>query len=370
LKYYVTTSKENINHLSNRKINNVSVQGNNLSFETNEQSLTKLLEDLNNISYFNKRKSKIIIFLKKYFISILSILIFFVFIINEQFVIKKIEFINENTYNQEVVDYLYQNSLDKRLIYYYLNSSITSINTNLKQEFYYYEWINVNKKGNILQVFIDKQDEKSYLDSTSNLKGDLIASRDGIIRYYFIKKGVNLIKDNQSVKAGDVLVSGNLLINNEQVKYIHPLGVVLAEVADYEKIRVKKVNYEYLRTGKIEVQDKIIFFNLSTKNKITFEMYEEEQKTIFNYKIIKRIKNIYYEVKEIINTYNDEQAEQYAQSIIEKEFNNNKINDKESILEIHLIKSSEDEEYYYYDFLVKKIINIAFFKAVNLEEKK
>lgn len=370
MKYYVTTTKDNISTLSNKQINNVSLSDNNLSFETNEKSLRKLLEDINNLSYFNKRKLKIIMFLKKYLISILSIMILLVFLINEQFVIKKIKFINENTYNQEVVDYLYQNSLDKKLIYYYLNDNLNTINSNLKQQFYYYEWINVNKKGNVLEVYIDKQDEKSYLDVTSNLKGDIVASRDGIIRYYFIKKGVNLIKDNQSIKKDEILISGNLLINNEQVKYIHPIGIVLAEVVDYENIRVKKVNTEYIKTGKIKINEVVSLFNFKAKDKCEFEMYDEENKILFDYKFIKKTKNIYYEVKEIINIYNQEQATKYAYSLIEKNFNDNKIHDKETILEIYLIKASEDDEYFYYNFLVKKIINIASFKAVNLEEKK
>ena len=200
------------------------------------------------------------------------------------------------------------------------------------------------------------------------MKGDIIASRDGIIRYYFIKKGVNLIKDNQSVKKGDVLVSGNLLIKNEEIKYIHPLGLILAEVVDYENIKIKKINYEYVKTGKIKIKDRYYFFNLITKNKCEFDMYDEEEKIIFNYKIFKKTKNTYYEIKEIINCYTEDQAKQYAYSIIEKKFNENKIHEKEKILESYLLKTSEDSEYYYFNYLIKKVINISEFQAVNLEE--
>ena len=254
-------------------------------------------------------------------------------------------------------------------MYYYLNDDLNNINKDLKKHFYYYEWINVNKRGNVLQVYIDKQDEKSYLDTTSNVKGDIIAARDGIIRYYFIKKGVNIIKDNQSVKKGEVLVSGNLLIKNEKVKYIHPLGLVLAEVVDYEIAKVKKVNNEYVRTGKIEIKDIYQFMNYNRKIKIDFTMYEEENELLFDYKIIKKTKNIYYEVKEIINYYDKESAKKYAYSKLEKEFNDVKIHDKEKIVEIILLSEYEDNEYYYFKYLVKKIINISEFKAVNLEEK-
>ena len=53
MKYYVTTSKDNISTLSNKQINNVSLNDNNLSFETNENSLRNLWVDINNLSYFN-----------------------------------------------------------------------------------------------------------------------------------------------------------------------------------------------------------------------------------------------------------------------------------------------------------------------------
>jgi len=293
MKYYVSTTKNNLEYLSNKKINNIKLNNDNITFETNQKSLQLLLKDITELSYYNKRKLKILIFLKKYFIIIILIIILFLFLINEQFIIKKIEFINENTYNQDVVDFIYNNKLKKKIKYYYLNDNLININRELKQTFYYYEWINVNKKGNILQVVIDKQDEKSYLDETSNVKGDIVSSKEGIIRYFFIKKGVNLVKDSQSVKKGDVLVSGNLLIYNDAVDYIHPIGIILAEVVETEYIKIKKKEIEYIRTGKIQIKDEITIFNLKKKRNPNFEIYEEEIKNIINNKIIK-IKLIIY----------------------------------------------------------------------------
>lgn len=368
MKYYVNTSKDNLSYLSNKSINNLNLKDNNITFETNEKSLQLLLKDISELSYFNKRKTKIICFIKKYLISIISIFILILFLINEQFVIKQIKFVNENTYNQEVVDYIYNEKLNKKIIYYYLNDSLININKELKLKFYYYEWINVNKRGNILQVVIDKQDEKSYLDETSNVKGDIVSNKDCIIRYFFIKKGVNLIKDNQSVKKGDVLVSGNLLIRNEQVDYIHPIGIILGEVVEKEVVKVKKVQSCYIRTGNIEIKEITSFFNLSKKSKCKFDIYEEEINIIFDYKFIKKEKIVFYEIKEVINYYNEEDALNYSYSVIEKKFNDNKVHDKEKILDHYLLEINEDNDYFYISYLVKKIINISEFKAVNIEE--
>lgn len=367
MKYYVTTSKENFKFLSNKKISNININNENISFHTNSKSLQNLLKDINDLTYINRRKIKIMTFIKKYLISIIGIFILIIFLINEQFVIKNIVFINENTYNQEVIDYLYNEKLNKKLVYYYLNDSIININKLLKQKFYYYEWININKKGNIIQVIIDKQDEKSYLDEESNIIGDIVSSRDGIIRYYFIKKGVNLVKDNQSINKGDILVSGNLLFYNNETQYIHPIGIVLAEVVDIENVKISKKEIKYLRTGNVKTENKIYLFDFINK-KCNFEMYEEECNIIFDYKFIKKIKTTFYEIKETINYYNYDSALKYSYSIIEKQFNNNKINDKEKILEHFLLNYTEDNNYYYFKYMIKKIVNISEFKPVKLED--
>lgn len=369
MKYYVITKKDNITYLSNKKVNNIKLNDDRISFETNQKSLELLLKNINEISYYNKRKVKLILFIKKYMITILCLLIFSLFLINEQFVIKKLEFIDENTYSKEVEDYIYKNCLKKKLFYYYLNNNINTINNNIKHEFYYYEWINVTKKGNRLLIQIDKQDEKSYLDTSSKIKGDIIATHDGIIRLYYIKKGVTLIKDNQSVKKGDVLVSGNLLYNNQMVDYTHPVGIVLAEVGSYETVEIPKIEKKYVRTGKIKIFESYSFLKFKPKYKVSFEMYEQEEKIIFNKGIITKNKIIYYEIKEVYNYYDQKSSLNYAISKIDKEFNSNKIHDKEKILECILLQKYENDNSYYYKFFIKKIINISEFKAVNLEEK-
>lgn len=368
MKYHVNTNKDNLEYLLKKKISNVQCNDNNISFETNENSLKLLIGQLNNIDYVNKRKNNIVSFIKKYLISIIAIFIIFLLFINEQFVIREIVFLNENTYNEEVTSYLYNNKIEKKFGFCYLNDNIININKDIKQKFYYYEWISVNKKGNKLEVIIDKQDEKSFIDNGSNIFGDLYSNRDGIIRYYFIKKGVNLIKDNQSIKKGDILISGNLLINNNGILYTHPIGIVLAEVVDYEIVKVKKNNYVYLRTGKIEQEEGYSFFGKNRKDKCSFNMYDVEESIVYDYKIIKKYKKIYYEVKEVEISYIYEEAEIYSKSYIYKKFNDYKINEKERIINCLLISYFEDDDYYYFKYLVKKIINIAEFKAVNLEE--
>lgn len=291
-----------------------------------------------------------------------------VFLCIQAISIKKIVFVNENTYDKDVEEYINE-YINKSLIYNKLNKPINYINENIKKEFYYYEWINIEKRGNKLLIIIDKQDEKSYIDETSNIPGDIVSKKNGIIKYYYIKKGVNLIKDNQSVLKNDILISGNLKYYNEgKIKYIHPVGIILAEVVDTYNIKVNKVNKEFIRTGNIDIKYQRMIFNYKLNAKTNFEYYDEEETKIIDLKIYKKIKITYYEVKEVISTLNKEEAERYSYSLIEKDFNENKVHNKEHIIASHISNFYEDDNFYYYKYIVKKLENICEFKAVKLED--
>ena len=58
-------------------------------------------------------------------------------------------------------------------------------------------------------------------------------------------------------------------------------------------------------SDKFEIKEITSFFNLSKKSKCKFDIYEEEINILFDYKFIKKEKNIFYEIKEVINYYNN-----------------------------------------------------------------
>lgn len=368
MKYDVKINKNDINKINKSKthfeIEEIESINDDIKFKTNEKSLKRLIENIEKIEYENIRKKKVYNFLKKYFISIIFLFLMVLLLVNDSLIIKEVVFINENTYDENVQNYI-ENNFKKVLCFNYLNEPINELNNELRNKFYFYEWINVYKRGNKLVVTIDKQDEKSFINTKSNIKGDIVSSNDGIIRYYFVKEGVCLIKDNQSVKKGDVLVTGNLGYYNEKKNFIHPAAIVLAEIVTKETIKVKKTEKSYIRTGKIKND---YFYSFFKKEKEYFDLYEYEDFEIYKLGAIKKIKRTYYEITEIINVYDYDNAFLYATSLIQKTFGENKIHKKEQILDIELIKNYEDQTYYYYTFLIKKIVNISKFKAVRLEE--
>ncbi len=366
MKYKVSISNDDKQLLSRKEIKNIKKQEDNINFETNEKSAKLLSQQLENIRIVNQRKEKTFGFIKKYLISIIGLILIAIFIINQSRTIKSITFVNTDTYSKEVNEYV-DGFLVKRGPFKYLNDSLVNINTDLRQHFYYYEWISVSKKGNKLYVNIEKQDQRSYINENSNIKGDIIAKKDGIIDSMYIKKGVAIAKDGQTVLAGQMLISGNLKINNDGVDYIHPLAIVIASVIDYENITVPKSDIKNLKTGKIETKTGYTLFGKLHVAPSNFDNYIVETKILRDWKFYQKIKNIYYETNDIEISYTKDEALEYAKSIIRLNFMNNKIDEHEKIIFIEPISETEDSENYYFKFIVKKLENIASFQAVSLE---
>lgn len=371
MSFLVKINKEDINYIKNIKARNIITNNNDIIFETNDKSLNILFKRINDINHLNLKKKKIKKFIKNYLISIIFLLLMMIiFLINFNSINNYI-FVNENTYDVNVINYLESNT-QKKLFFKFFTKDLRTINKEIRKNFYYYEWINIVKSGSNVKIIIDKQDELTILDEKSKVKGDIISSIDGIVRYYFIKEGVCLIKDNESVRSGDILVSGNRLYKSNKVDYIHPVGIVLVETVTKENIKVKKEEVINNRTGRIKIIDKISIFGININKKTSFNSYDFEVINIKNdfFKLYTKKSIIYYETQKIINNYSYDEANYLSKRLIYKYFDESKIHQKEEILEVILLQTNDDNEYYYFTYNVRKIVNASLFKAVFVEEKK
>ncbi len=363
MKYFVSIPKNDRQFLSGKNIKNIQLKEDTIEFETNEKSIQRLQNEISSIYLKNQRKEKIKKILKKYSIAFIFFLITLFLLMNQSFTIQSITFRLEDTYDEKVLSHIYQYT-KKIGPFLYLNSSIQTINDSLRNEFYDYEWIGIEKKGSRIIINIKKQDEHSFLDEESLVPGELVAKKDGVIRLYFVKKGIVLIKEGQSVFAGDILVTGNVKHQIGGIEYIHPVGVVIADILEYQNVQVRKKLTTIKRTGKIKTEEFYSFFNHSKKISSPFESFDIEEKIVLNTKIFKKIKRIYYEKKEITSTYTFDEAMVYAQSLIHKDFSSHQIHEKEELIYMNLIQYLEDRDYYYFKYIVKKRENIATFQAM------
>jgi len=108
----------------------------------------------------------------------------------------------------------------------------------------------IYQKGSVLHV---EYTPASHNQKTVLKYQDYIAKKDGVIRQLDVKQGNVLVKVNQYVKKGDVLISHQIEDTKQQIKMIPTLGSVEA------------YTYQYIEASSSNVKDKDIFAYLLFK---------------------------------------------------------------------------------------------------------
>ena len=70
MKYHIHINKEDSKFLSKKDINNIIINQDDIEFDTNEKSFQLLNNEIKTLYIHNKRKDKIIKFIKKNFIDV------------------------------------------------------------------------------------------------------------------------------------------------------------------------------------------------------------------------------------------------------------------------------------------------------------
>lgn len=161
------------------------------------------------------------------------------------------------------------------------------------------EWLEITRHGSKYIVNVEKRIKKE-LDNDNNPQ-NIIASKNAIIMSIEAKKGSIVKKLNDYVKKGEVIVSGNIIHNEEIVDKVKADGVIYGETwynvhvsypfAYYEKIytnnKVKRINFNFF--------NKKFFIGKHFKNE------EIKNISLFQNKIVPISIN-YQEVKEVVIT--------------------------------------------------------------------
>ena len=224
--------------------------------------------------------------------------------------------ININTEDQElkkeIFSSLNENGIDiykKKKTFNELNKIKNNI---LKSNEDILEWIEIVEKGCSYTINLTKRVKKKS-DMEANTPSDIVASKDGLIKYITNYSGTKLKDVNDYVKKGDVLITGNIIKNDEVVDKVKAVGKVYAEVWYTVKVNIpynyieytdslKKVNHYYLDIfgkkftllGKYDSKNTINTRKLIlNKPYLLFKLYKEEKK-IYEYKEYKITKDDAY----------------------------------------------------------------------------
>ncbi|MGI6585955.1 MAG: sporulation protein YqfD [Gracilibacteraceae bacterium] len=137
-------------------------------------------------------------------------------------------------------------------------------------------WIGIQIKGTKAIVEVVEKSEGPPLISRTDAC-DIVAAKDGVITKLLVLSGDPLVKDGDSVRKGQKLVTGTILRENLEPRQIHSLAKVSARTwyEDAEEIPLQQI--EFKPTGKVARQYKLKLLDkeLSRKRSVNFKDFNE-----------------------------------------------------------------------------------------------
>ena len=139
-------------------------------------------------------------------------------------------------------------------------------------------WISIDVKGTKVKVQLRERiipPEVVPKDEPCNI----VATKEGILRQIIVTDGIEAAVTGDTVKKGDILISGKIPIKNEKDKFrlVHAMGTVKARTWYEEEHPVELEVLEKVKTGREYINYSVVLF---TKNidlfhkKDVFENYE------------------------------------------------------------------------------------------------
>ena len=322
-------------------IYNIKYVKDKIIIRVNNNEINKISKffDIEIINYYGEKK--IINYFKHNILSFifLSIIIFLIFLFTR--IIIDIDVITENNNLESYI----LNELDKNGIKKYtliknsqeLNEIKKIILSNNKDLI---EWMNIERQGMKYIINIEpkvsknKKDEKTYCN--------IVSLKDSVITRIITSEGMELVDVNDSVKKGDILISGDIKFNEEVKKQVCASGTVYGRTWYTVNLTLPK-SYEYVKKLNKFRYNLLLKFN----NK--------------SYKIFKsRLKNYKPEDKKILNFWG---FELYLQKEVEvditkKDYNDNELNENINKMVLEKLSHTLNGEYKIIDQKVlKKDIN-------------
>ena len=260
---------------------------------------------------FNKYKKR-----KTFALSL--ILIALLLVLNSMF-IWNIEIVGETDIpNEEILSQL--DSLGVKVGTLRFSIDAKRIENKIRLERQDIAWIGLDIKGTNMQVNIVEKVEKPEIINPDEYC-NIISQYDGIITKISVKNGTAIVKENDVITKGQLLVMGMIEGKNVEDRYVHADAEIEAKVWRTTKKKVYLNATEVVRNGELEKKTQIAVKNFKInfyKNDTNFKMYDkitkESNMKLFSnlYIPIKIIEYEYYELQENNLVYTMEEAKNKA----------------------------------------------------------
>lgn len=286
-------------------------------------------------------KTKIIENLKKNIPLFIMMLISIITIYILSNLIFKIEIItNNNKLKEELKKELEENGIYKYNIKKNYKE-LSEIKNKIKEKYRdNIEWLEIENVGVKCILKLEERIVNSK-DETSELL-NIVSLKDAIIKDVTASNGIILKRKNESVKKGEIVISGKIKLNDEIKEIVNAKGKVMGEVWYKTTISYPLTYYEEKITGKKNTRFSVKIFNKS----INFfkKNGKIEQKPLFESNIFSLYKNTIYDVEIIDIVYTYDEAVEKAIELGRKKMNS-KLNDEEYIIYEKCLKvSSKDSK--------------------------
>lgn len=340
-KYIIINVKNNIKRFIN-KCNKYNIELYNINYINKDNIIVKInKEDYKNIKtynyyseieiyrnvgidYFFNRIDKL-----KYFILSFILCLIFTYLISN--IILRINVIHSNKNIRELVsDELYEYGIKKYSIKKDFNQIEDIKNKILESNKDKLEWISITNIGmtyvvRVEERIIDKpKEENEYCN--------VVATKESLVTNIFSDKGDILVNVNDLVRKDDILISGNLILNEETKSYTCASGKVMGKVWYNTNITIKRDYLKKEYTGK-KRYNFIINHKILKNNKYS----KFDKKYIINNRFIKIYKEIEYKEKRY--KYNELDSINKALLEIDNKFKN-KLNNNGKVLDKKILNKN------------------------------
>lgn len=217
----------------------------------------------------------------------------------------------------------------------------------LMQELPDISWAGISRRGVNIYAYI-KENSELPESTPVNKPADVIAAKDGVVEKVTVLQGRAVVTQGQTVRAGDVLISGELVYQDLPYQYVYALGSVQARIwySGEKKIPLKQL--QTVRTGNKAVVRTMRVFGqeifLDGENPFAQYETEESEQDVMNLGIpVTIITQTYYETQTREYSITQEEALELGKSELELELSKSIPQDAEILKTQSSVKMVEGE---------------------------
>jgi similar to stage IV sporulation protein len=186
-------------------------------------------------------------------------------------------------------------------------------------------WVGIQIRGTKATIeVVEKREEPELISKQDSC--DIVASKSGIINKILVLNGDGVVKDGDTVKKGQVLVTGTIIRENTETRLVHSLAQITARTwyEDAEEMELQQIEYKETGREATHYMLKVLNKEIGLKKSVPYSEYNEtrEEKNIISFGDyifpVKLISNKFQELVKVPKTLTIEQAKKRCEERLDE----------------------------------------------------